>query len=179
MHYPPSEYRSLSKSNTTNRFSLAWGQGNPHYFPQYVIYMYYRDLILFYSTYKAGLGGAIGLADPQANHIASARCLSQCLKVPPLTAFSLVFHSRLHRSIFPKLGAWQGIWYIHSIPWSLAQLFTRVFLKWFPLSDSVLSGLSCHHQTCFSRPSMALQAVAWGTEYVSSHVVDASTMVST
>jgi len=32
-----------------------------------------------------------------------------------------------------------------------------------PLSGSVLSRLSCHHRTCFSRAMMVFWVVAWGT----------------
>lgn len=37
----------------------------------------------------------------------------------------------------------------------------------------------CHHNTCFSRPRIGFWAVAWSVGYVSSHLVIASTIVST
>lgn len=51
---------------------------------------------------------------------------------------------------------------------SLSQGSMRLFLKLIPLSNSALSGVPCHHGTCFSRPKM-----------VFSHPVVDSTAVST
>ena len=54
------------------------------------------------------------------------------------------------------------------MPWSLAQVFTREFLKWVPLSDSIISGVPCRQDQygvsggsmgyciCFKPPSGCL-----------------------
>ena len=48
-----------------------------------------------------------------------------------------------------------------------------------PLSDSVLSGVLCCHETCLSRPKIVFWVVSWVTGYVSNDPVVASTFVST
>lgn len=57
----------------------------------------------------------------------------------------------------------------------LAQVSMGFFCKRAPLSDSILSGVSCCHETCFSRPRI----VVGGTVYFSSYPVTAFTIVST
>lgn len=54
-----------------------------------------------------------------------------------------------------------------------------VYEVFFPRNDSILSGLSNHHKTCFSRPSIVFWEVVCGMGYFSSHPVVASTTVST
>ena len=68
--------------------------------------------------------------------------------------------SPLHCSIFWEAGAWQGMWYTHSMPCSLAQVSMRLFWKWVLLSDTVPSGVPCHQKTCFSPPAHSL--MGWG-----------------
>ena len=51
--------------------------------------------------------GPAQLTDPLVltNQVAFARCVSQCLKVPPPIALNVVFNNPLYRSIFPEAGA--------------------------------------------------------------------------
>lgn len=70
------------------------------------------------------------------------------------------------------------MWYLQSATCFLAQMLMRLLLKWVPLSDSILSGVPCCHRTCFSRPRVGFQAVAWVSSYSSSHPVVTSTTVS-
>ena len=53
------------------------------------------------------LAGPSRLIDPQVftNQVASAKCFSQCLNVPPPIAFNMVFNNPLYRSILPEAGA--------------------------------------------------------------------------
>ena len=53
------------------------------------------------------LAGPSRLIDPQVftNQVASAKCFSQCLNVPPPIAFNMVFNTPLYRSILPEAGA--------------------------------------------------------------------------
>lgn len=47
------------------------------------------------------------LADPLAltNQVAFAKCVSECLDVPPPIALSVIFNSPLYHLIFPGAGA--------------------------------------------------------------------------
>ena len=53
------------------------------------------------------MAGPSRLIDPHVltNQVASAKCFSQCLNVPPPIAFSIVFNSPLYCSILPEAGA--------------------------------------------------------------------------
>ena len=61
------------------------------------------------STVCGSLGWVVParLADPLVltNQVAFAKCVSQCLKVPPPIALNVVFSNPLYRSIFPEASA--------------------------------------------------------------------------
>jgi len=52
--------------------------------------------------------GPSRLTDPRVftNQVASAKCFSQCLNVPPPIAFNIVFNKPLYCLILPEAGAW-------------------------------------------------------------------------
>ena len=58
-------------------------------------------------------------------------------------------------------GSWCMVWdEIYSFnPCVLVQVLIRPFLKWVPLSDSILSGVTCLQRTCFSRDGVLSSGV--------------------
>lgn len=106
-HYPPSAPRALSKSNPTSGFAFAWGRNNPDFSPADSLHAPQESFPL-YGMQKFWLGCASLLADPVVltNQVAFAKCVSECLDVPPPIALSVIFNSPLYHLIFPGAGAW-------------------------------------------------------------------------
>lgn len=111
------------------------------------------------------------------SQVVSNKFASWCFRAPLPNSSNIVFSSLLCLSIFPLTCGWYRMWYIHSMLCFFAQELIRIFQKWFPSSDSILSGVPCHHNMCYSRPKTVFWAVAWFTGYVSSQPVAASTMM--
>lgn len=65
-------------------------QSNPDCFPQRIFYIHYRNFIPFHMEVHRSFDwvGPAKLADPLVliNHVAFARCVSQCWKIPPCSA---------------------------------------------------------------------------------------------
>lgn len=117
------------------------------------------------------------LADPRVltNQVVFAECVSQCLEVPAPIALSVVPDSPLYCLTFPE-----AMRVIHPLSAMLLGLVSvRLLWKCILLSVSAFSGVPCHHNTCFSRPRTGFWAAAWSVGYISSHLVVASTTVST
>lgn len=76
--------------------------------------------------------GPTQMADHQVltNKVAFAKYVSQCLNVPTPVVLNVVFNCPLYHSVFLEAGAWQQMWYTHSMPCSLAQVFLRLFWTW-------------------------------------------------
>lgn len=106
------------------------------------------------------MGGADALV--LANHMAFAKCVFQCLKMPPPITLSVlvVFNSPLYHLISPEAGTWQGMWLPNQWqilwPGSLWGCFENKSTV-----DSILSEVSCHHKTCFSRHKTVLGSSMW------------------
>lgn len=90
-----------------------------------------------------------------------------------LSVQSLIVHFIIW--FFPEDGAWQGLWYTHSMPCSLAQVsevLETCFIAWQLF-------LGCHVTIWLvSKAQDSILYMVWDTGYVSSHLVLASTIAS-
>lgn len=81
--------------------------------------------------------------------------------------------------VFQRLMHLEGMWYSHSMPWSLAHIFMKLFWKLVLLSGLLLSGVPCVYETFFSRPRIIFQVVMQDRDSVSNYPVVPSITAST
>lgn len=125
LHYLRSPPRFLSEDNPTKGFAVSQGESNPHFLPQPLTCVHYRDLISSHIMTGFCWAGPGWLENPLVltSYMASVKFISQYFHVPLSNSLNIVFGSLLYLSL--SRGLWV-VWHVVH-PWSVVFLSPGVY----------------------------------------------------